>query len=470
MKGIVVAGVASGVGKTTAAVGIMAALARRGLRVQPFKVGPDYIDPTYHRAACGVPSRNLDSWMLPHDHLRELFVRAVVGCDVAVVEGVMGLFDGAFPDSDEGSTAEVAKLLGLPVLLVADASKAARSVAATVLGFQHFDPRVRVVGVLLNGIASPRHLDYCRRPIEQAVGLPVVGYLPRRDDLQLPERHLGLVPEVEGPVARDFFDRLAAQVEATVDLDLLLRLAEAPEPSPVPPRLFPQELVPARAIIAVARDRAFSFYYQDSLDLLSAWGAELVPVSPLEDTSLPEGCGALYLGGGFPEVYAWELAENVPFLRAVREAAARGLPIYAECGGLMFLGRELVDAQGRAHAMAGILPLRTTMEGARLHLGYRRVRALADGPVLAEGEEARGHEFHYSRLEALEEAPAAYEVLDQPGRLEGFRAGSVWGSYIHLHLGHSPDMAPRFVAAACQRRRQGPSELGTTPRTHVGSP
>jgi cobyrinic acid a,c-diamide synthase len=447
VKGIVVAGVASGVGKTTVAVGIMAALARRGLRVQPFKVGPDYIDPTYHRAACGVPSRNLDSWMLPHHHLRELFARAVAGGDVAVVEGVMGLFDGASPDSDEGSTAQVAKLLGLPVLLVADARKVARSVAATVLGFQRFDPQVRMVGVLLNGIASPRHLDYCRRPIEQAVGLPVVGYLPRRDDLQLPERHLGLVPEVEGPVARDFFDRLAAQVEASVDLDLLLRLAEAPDPAPPPPLLFPPQPLPTGAAVAVARDRAFSFYYQDALDLLSAWGAEVVPVSPLEDASLPPGVGALYLGGGFPELYARELAENAPFLQSVREAARRGLPIYAECGGLMYLARELVDAQGKAHPLAGLLPLRTSMEGARLQLGYRRVRALADGPVLAAGQEARGHEFHYSRLEVLEEAPAAYEVLDQPGRLEGFRVGSVWASYVHLHFAASPHMAPRLVAA-----------------------
>jgi cobyrinic acid a,c-diamide synthase len=205
--------------------------------------------------------------------------------------------------------------------------------------------------------------------------------------------------------------------------------------------------MPVRAAVAVARDRAFSFYYQDALDLLSAWGAEVVPVSPLEDASLPPGVGALYLGGGFPELYARELAENVSFLQSVREAARRGLPIYAECGGLMFLGRELVDAQGKAHLLAGLLPLRTSMEGARLQLGYRRVRALADGPVLAAGQEARGHEFHYSRLEVLEEAPAAYEVLDQPGRLEGFRVGSVWASYVHLHFAASPHMAPRLVAA-----------------------
>lgn len=448
MKGFVVAGLASGVGKTTAAVGIMAALARRGLRVQPFKVGPDYIDPTYHRAACGRPSRNLDSWMLPHEHLRELFVRAAAACDVAVIEGVMGLFDGASPDSDEGSTAQLARMLDLPVLLVADARKVARSIAATVLGFQQFDPRVRVAGVLLNGIASPRHLEYCRQPIEEAVGLPVVGYLPRRDDLQLPERHLGLVPEVEGPVARDFFDRLAAHVEATVDLDLLLRLAEAPDPPPQRPRLFPPQPLPKRAVIAVARDRAFSFYYQDALDLLEAWGAELVPVSPLGDAGLPEGCGSLYIGGGFPELYARELAANAPFLQSVREAARRGLPIYAECGGLMYLGRELVDAQGTAHGMARLLPLRTSMEGARLQLGYRTVRALADGPVLAKGEEARGHEFHYSRLEVLEEAPAAYELLNEPGRLEGFRVGSIWASYVHLHLAQSPRMAQRLVDAA----------------------
>lgn len=448
MKGFVIAGVTSGVGKTTIATGILAALARRGLRPQPFKVGPDYIDPTYHRAACGVPSRNLDSWLLPQEALRELFARAMRGRQVAVVEGVMGLFDGASPYSDEGSTAQVAKLLGLPVVLVVDARKVARSVAATVLGFREFDRELRIVGVILNGIAGPRHLEFCAPPIERATELPVLGYLPRRDDLALPERHLGLVPMVEGPAGRPFFERLAAQVEKTVDLDRLLHLASVRPPAEPPPRLFPAGPLPRRCRIAVALDRAFSFYYQDALDLLEAWGAEVVPVSPLEDAGLPEGCGALYLGGGFPELYARELAENRPFLESVRAAYARGVPIYAECGGLMYLGEEIADFQGQRHPMAGLLPIATSMQGARLQLGYRRLRALADGPLLRRGEEARGHEFHWSLLHRRADAPAAYEVLDQPGRQEGFRVGSIWASYVHLHLGSSPRLAPRLVDVA----------------------
>ena len=444
---VVIAGVRSGVGKTTIASGIMGALARRGLKVQPFKAGPDYIDPTYHGIACGVPSRNLDTWLLPHPVVAELFHRASGAADIAVVEGVMGVFDGHSSLDEDGSTAELAKLLDAPVILIADAGKVARSVAAEVLGYQQFDPNLRIAGVILNGVGSERHLEFCQPQIEATTGLPVVGWLPRRDDLVQPERHLGLIPTVEGTVMSDWYDALNAQVEATIDIDAIARIAAgAGRPAGGLAQVFPDEPQPMRTAIAVARDRAFSFYYQDSLDLLEAWGAEVVPFSPLDDAELPAGVGGVYLGGGFPELFAEELSANASMLQSVRDAAGRGLPVYAECGGLMYLGRSLSDLDGQQFPMVGVIPVVSSMEGRRLHLGYREVSACGDGPLLRSGEQVRGHEFHWSVLqEPPDAASAAYQVVNQEGRPEGFRAGSVWASYIHVHLGSRPGLAKRFV-------------------------
>lgn len=451
---VVLAGTRSGTGKTTIAAGIMGALARRGLRVQPFKCGPDYIDPSYHKLACGVPSRNLDAWLLPHNAALELFGRTTQRSDVAIVEGVMGLYDGHANLTEQGSTAEVAKLLNAPVVLIANAARVGRSIAAEVLGFQRFDPAVNIAGVILNGIGSPRHLDFCKPPIERATGLPVLGYLPRRDDLKAPERHLGLVPTVEGPVADEWLEALIAQVERTIDLDRLLEVATRADTPAVAPRLFPSEraAVPARARIAVAQDKAFNFYYQDSLDLLEAWGAEIAPFSPLADASLPRGVGGIYIGGGFPELFAAELAANEPMKQALRAAHAAGTQIYAECGGLMYLAEALTDFDGRTYSMAGLIAAQSSMSGGRLTLGYREVEALADGPLLAKGQRARGHEFHWSIADApADKARAAYAVHSQDGRLEGFRCGSLWASYIHMHLGSAPGMASRFVEMCGKR-------------------
>ncbi len=456
MQSFVVAGTHSGVGKTTVATGIMAALARRGYRVQPFKVGPDYVDPSYHGAACGRPSRNLDSWLLEAGVIRELFHRATGGCDVAVVEGVMGLYDGFGGDDEAGSTAHLAKLLGLPVLLVVDASAAARSVGAAVLGFKAFDPELNLAGVVLNGIAGDRHLEFVRPSLARA-GVPLLGYLPRRNDLALPERHLGLIPTVEGRVAADFYSTLAQQVEGTVALDRVLAITSQAAPgAPDAPLVFPERPTPVKTAIAVATDKAFSFYYTDSLDLLEAWGAELVRFSPLEDRDLPPGVGGVYIGGGFPELYAAELSENHTMRDAVRRAAEAGLPIYAECGGLMYLAETLEDFEGRTHPMAGVTPGRSFLKGTHLTLGYRTVRAVVESPLLDAGETARGHEFHLSALrEDPRGATPAYEVLDQPGRMEGFRVGNVLSSYVHLHFASKRGLAARFVdsCARCHTRR-----------------
>ena len=444
---VVIAGVRSGVGKTTIASGVMGALARRGMRVQPFKAGPDYIDPSYHTIACGVPSRNLDTWLLPHPVVSELFHRAAGAADIAVVEGVMGVFDGHSSLDEEGSTAELAKLLDAPVILIADAGKVARSVAAEVLGYQQFDPDLRVAGVILNGVGSERHLEFCQPQIEATTGLPVVGWLPRRNDLVQPERHLGLIPTAEGTVMNDWYDALNAQIELTIDLDAIARIAAtAGRPRAASEGVFPATPQAARAAIAVAQDRAFSFYYQDSLDLLAAWGAEIVPFSPLDDESLPDGVGGVYLGGGFPELFAADLSGNAGMLESMRQAVARGLPIYAECGGLMYLGRSLSDLDGQQFPMVGAIPVVSSMEGRRLHLGYREVSACGDGPLLTAGQQVRGHEFHWSVLQdPPDAASAAYQVVNQDGRPEGFRAGSVWASYIHVHLGSRPGLAKRFV-------------------------
>ncbi len=449
--GVVVGGVASGVGKTTVTAGLAAALRHRGLRVQPYKAGPDYLDPTHLSAFAGRACRNLDTWMLPAAHVRELFTRALGDADVAVVEGVMGLHDGRSGTDGAGSTASLARLLRLPVVLVVDASAMARSAAAIVLGYQQLDPALRFAGVILNRVAGAGHAAMCTSAIEEVTGLPVFGWLPRDGEIALPERHLGLTPALDAPPAPELEARLVTLIETHVDIDALrARMANIdPDTSR---RLFPRESVPRRARVAFARDEAFHFYYQDSLDLLAAWGAELLPFSPLTDSALPAGVDAVLLGGGFPELAAEQLASNAPMLEAIRGAAARGTPIYGECGGLMYLGSRLTSFDGAQHTMLGLVPASSVMTTDRLTLGYREVRSLGT-PFLAAGESVRGHEFHWSTLETpASEAGAAYRVLDGEPRPEGFRVGSVTATYVHLHLGARADLAPNFVDAVAGSR------------------
>jgi cobyrinic acid a,c-diamide synthase len=467
--GLVVGGVASGVGKTTLTLGLIGALRRRGLAVQPFKVGPDYIDPSHHTQAAGRTSRNLDSWLLPEPALRELFARAARVADAAIVEGVMGLFDGRSGEGETGSTAQVAKLLGLPVVLVVDAGKAARSVAATVLGFQSLDPDLRMVGVVLNNVSGERHAELGREAVEELARVSVLGWLPRDAELRQEERNLGLVPAAERRVPERLLGRAAAQVERHLDLDRLCRLAQIEPPAAGSSALFPAEALPVRARIAVARDEAFSFYYQDNLDLLTAYGAELAPFSPLRDPALPGDVGGVYLGGGFPELFATELAANAPMLASMRAAAVRGLPIYAECGGLMYLQERLVDPDDRPHVMAGLLPGASALTKQRLTLGYREVRARQASALLPAGRLVRGHEFHWSVADPPPPGLAAYDIVGEPGRVEGFAVGSVLASYVHLHFGSEPALARRFVEACSAPRREAasppPGTSSAPPRT-----
>lgn len=458
MTGVLIAAAASGAGKTTVTVGLIAALRQRGLRVQPFKVGPDYIDTSYHsQAAGGVASRNLDLWLLSAPAMRTLFARAMRGGDIAVIEGVMGLFDGRLGGEGLASSAHVARELSVPVVLVVDAGKLSWSAGALVLGFRQFDPSIRLAGVILNRVGGPRHAAELTQSIEERAGVPVLGWLPYQDDLRVPERYLGLVPTTEGPGWQRYLAAAEQAVATGVDLTRLIALAGegGTTLADTVAGLFPEQPVTTKAAIAVARDAAFSFYYQDALDLLAAWGAELVPFSPLADSGLPEDVSAVYIGGGFPELVAPDLAANTPMLQALRTAHARGVPIYAECGGLMLLGRSLVDAHAMRHAMAGIVPMDSTLAGTRLTIGYHDARAARDTLLLDAGQSVRGHEFHWSAPEADRAIDqAAYHIDERVPSAEGFASGQTLASYLHLHFAAdgTGQLARRLVSRAAAVR------------------
>jgi cobyrinic acid a,c-diamide synthase len=449
-RGIVIAGTHSGVGKTTITLGLMAALRRRGLRVAPFKVGPDFIDPGHHASAAGCASRNLDGWMLSREYNLAAFRRHAAEADVAVVEGVMGLFDGAGTDGEEGSTAQMAKWLGLPVLLVVDGAGMARSAAALVQGFEGFDTEVPFTGVLFNNLGSAGHLGYLRKAVEQHIHMPVLGGLVRDEGVGLPERHLGLVTAEDRPLSADFMERLADRLEAGLDLDRLL--AALPEMA-IAPHEDPMVVRKQAAVrIGVARDPAFCFYYPDNLDLLAAAGATIVPFSPLTDATLPEALDGLYLGGGYPELHAARLAANERLRREIRQCSLDGMPIYAECGGFMYLCRELGLADGAVYPMCGCFSHRTRMHPRLRRLGYRQVQLTGDTLLGPAGSVLRGHEFHYSDLEACEtvESETVYALSGRHGEIqqrEGHRTHNTLGSYVHLHWGSRPESAGAFVAA-----------------------
>jgi cobyrinic acid a,c-diamide synthase len=452
---LVIAGTQSGVGKTTVTVGLIDALRRRGLTVQPFKVGPDYIDPSYHTLAAGRPCRNLDTWLLPAKLVKTLFTQASGAADIAIVEGVMGLYDGYGYDNESGSTAEVAKLLAAPVIIVLDAGKLARSAGALALGYVQFDKDLRSVGFIGNTVASASHGHGVATAVEEATGLPVLGWLPREKSLHVAERQLGLIPTAEPGRWSEFAQTAGEVVDRHLDLVRLLAVAHDTLPLSDTNGVDVQE--PAylsngdRPVIAVARDEAFHFTYEDNLDLLRNAGAEIAFFSPLHDEALPAQTGVVILSGGFPEIYARQLSANRVMHDALRAAHERGLPLYAECGGLMYLAEAIVDAGGIQHSMVGLLPGRCIMEG-RLTLGYRQAQSAGDSWFLAAGETIRGHEFHYSKWEQPPaNLPPAYVLLPRTGegqpREDGTCIGNLWASYVHVHFGTKPELARRFVDA-----------------------
>lgn len=457
----VLAAPSSGSGKTTLAVGLMSAFAER-MTVQACKVGPDYIDPGYHAAATGRPSRNLDTWMIPTERVKELFLRSAYGADICIIEGVMGLFDGCDGRTESGSTAEVAKLLSAPVVLVIDAHSMARSAAAVALGFKAFDPHLNLAGVILNHVAGAAHAQWVTEAV-QSVGLTVLGCVPRDQNLSVPERHLGLYMAGERTAATQKFIEAAKEVVCQrIDLAALETLARtAPEIADAVQTLR----VPASgsARIGIARDEAFCFYYEDNFDLLREAGAELVFFSPLHDSAPPPALSGLYLGGGYPELYAAQLAENESMRMALRSAIQSGIPTYAECGGLMSLAESYFDEAGSEYPMMGVLPGCTRLTG-KLTMGYREVVALQPSPLLGKGQTARGHEFHYSEWIRPEERSAfAYAVQPRRGgepQPEGFVKNNLLASYVHLHFASNPNLARNFVSACRAFMKKRPEGAG----------
>lgn len=460
-KAVLIAGTHSGCGKTSVTLGLLRAFSRRGLKVQPFKAGPDFIDPGLHTAAAGTPSHNLDTWMQPRDALRGLFARHARNADVVLAEGAMGLFDGRGGTDEEGSAAHLAKLLGLPVALVIDARSQARSVSALALGFSRFDPQLRLAGLVLNRAGSPRHEALLREALAHTPGLPVLGCLARAEAIGLPSRHLGLVTaeDMAGDMAagaaglEGTLDALADWVEQGMDVPgLLVALPELdlsgfPAEEPAVAALAAMAEPPVR--IAVARDRAFCFCYGENLRLLEAAGAQLAFFSPLEDAALPEGVQGLYLPGGYPELAARQLAANAPMRAAILDFCRCGRPVWAECGGYMYLLEELADADGAVHPMCGALPGRAVLRGKRAALGYRQARTLADGPFGPAGTVLRGHEFHYSEYDGKPERPAyALTASDGTQALDGQAVGNIVGGWFHAHLASNPQAARAFVLAA----------------------
>ncbi|NTU42221.1 MAG: cobyrinate a,c-diamide synthase [Nitrospirales bacterium] len=478
--GFVIAGTHSGCGKTTVTMGILAALTKMGLRVQPFKVGPDFIDPGLHRMVTGRPSRNLDRWMCGDEYVKDCFLRHAQDADISVVEGVMGMYDG------ESSAARIAGLLGLPVILVVDAYGMAESAGAVVHGFANYpcEPRTEIIGIIFNRVASESHFARLKKSVTD---VPVLGWLPRERDFQIPERHLGLVTAEEAPLSCEGIDRLADMILEHVDMETIIKkgsrvqgpgsrttekgtrkktkesdslplLAPGPRPlAPLPlspdPGPWPLDPVPLSldpvVKVGVAYDKAFCFYYEDNLDLLRKAGAEICFFSPLADRELPD-VDLIYIGGGYPEVNARELSENRPILNALLSWAEAGKPLYAECGGLMYLSKGVHTQEGDFFPMAGILPFETEMTK-RPVLGYREVSISEDCILGKKGSVMRGHEFHYSVIRGEQTGDNCYSATTSTGQsvgTQGYRWKNTLASYIHIHLGSNRETAGCLVRSA----------------------
>ncbi len=485
--GLIIAGERSGVGKTTVTLALLSYLKRQGLQVQSFKVGPDYIDPMFHRYVTGRSCRNLDPVLTSEAYVQQCFDRHAQTATHTLVEGVMGLFDGASGQDGFASTAHIARLLDLPILLVLNCSGMSASIAALAHGYRSFDPRLNVAGVVLNRVASDRHLELLKTALEP-LKLPILGVLRRQDDITIPDRHLGLVPTAELENLNAVVKQLAHVGETCFDWTQLMPLLERQraggrgqkarkaegareeedatqnisegdasrtklktQNSLLPSLLTPHSSPLTR--LAIAQDSAFSFYYADNLDLLEALGAELMPWSPMHDRSLPEGIQGLYLGGGFPEVFAAQLAENVSARCSVQAAIRAGLPTYAECGGLMYLCEQITNFEEQTFPMVGVLPT-TAVMGKRLTLGYRHAIARQDSLLLDKGTTVWGHEFHRSYL-AQESSSPLFSRLKTPGSpletSEGWQSPNLHASYMHLHWGARPEIPARFLERASQR-------------------
>ncbi|KKI90899.1 cobyrinic acid a,c-diamide synthase [Bacillus sp. SA1-12] len=449
MNRFVLAGTGSGVGKTTFTIGIMRALMKRGLTVQGFKCGPDYIDPTYHTAVTQRPSRNIDSFMMSHETVRAIVARASQDADAAIIEGVMGFYDGKSPLSNEGSAAHISEITKSPVILIVNAASLARSAAAIVKGFQMLDEHSNIVGVIANQLGSKSHFEIVKAAIEQECGIPVIGYLPKGAVPMMPSRHLGLVPAIERGDLDSYFDRLAEAIEETLDIEQLLEMTKT-ESLNVAASIFDAQPQRQEVHIAVAKDAAFNFYYEENLELLRAYGATLHYFSPLQNEAVPEKARGLYLGGGFPEEFAEQLAKNEETKQSIRASLKRGIPTLAECGGFMYLTEEIVNRQGQAFPMLGIIPGRVKMQDKLAALGYREITGVSGNFLINEEEQAKGHEFHYSTYEGEPASPAYFSKGRFRAQQEGYLHKNIVAGYTHFHFASNPQLVKNWLTACLE--------------------
>ena len=447
---IVIAGTNSGVGKTTIVTGLLAAFHKKGFNVQPFKVGPDYIDPGFHTKASGSPSYNLDTWMTPPEHLISTFVSLSESADISIIEGVMGLFDGG--ENGVSSTAYIAKKLKAPIVLVLDCKAVGDSIAATALGFREYDKDIQIAGVILNRLGSDRHEQMIRNAMAK-INMPVLGAFHRDDELKTPERHLGLTPVTEIET-ETLIDHMREAADKWADTDALLKLAQNAEPLAINQV---ESVVKEKIVrIAVAKDEAFSFYYPTSLAELERRGAELIEFSPLRDTEVPDADGIIF-GGGFPEMFLHELENNKFMKESIRKNASEGMPVYAECGGLMYLCHKIQGFEGETYDMVGLVPAICKMQGKLQRVGYVTGKALRGSVIADEGDELKGHEFHFSLMEGEENFPWAYSLKgtrQKAGHDEGYSRQNILASYLHLSFARNPKAADKLIES-CKEYRNG---------------
>ncbi len=441
-NGFVLAGTHSGAGKTTISSGILGALKKRGHRVQPFKTGPDYIDPAFHAFITGVKSKNLDTWMLSEESIQYLYAKNTQEADVAVVEGVMGFFDGLGSTEEMGSTAYLAKLLKLPVILIIDGSGMARSAAAIVKGYASFDPQICIAGVIVNRVGSDHHYQIIKEAVEHYTGIPCIGFVKKNQQIGLSSRHLGLVPAGEVDALNDKLGEVVQMIEESVDLDRLIELTVQKRPLKASHVTEEKRGHYQGLRIGVALDESFNFYYWDNIEWLLELGAEVVYFSPMKEPCLPEGLDFVYIGGGFPEVFAKTLAENTSFLESLKTYIQSGKPLYAECGGLMYLTEAIRDLEGQRHQMVGAIQGEARMTKTLKHFGYNEVHTKPE--VTGRGYVFKAHEFHRSEMIGASEM-TAYSLYKYKGTPKekhwqcGYAVGNVLGAYAHVHFYSEPE-------------------------------
>ncbi|AOT72377.1 cobyrinate a,c-diamide synthase [Geosporobacter ferrireducens] len=447
----VLAGTQSGVGKTTISIGIMAALKKKGYRVQAFKVGPDYIDPAFHSFVTGNASRNLDGWMLEEAVVRELFVKNAYGKDIAVIEGVMGLYDGFGIEKDQGSTAHISKILNAPVILIINGNGMSASAAAQVLGYKAFDPDVNIQGVIINNLSGEKHYELLKAAIERYTGIPCLGYMKNNSAIQLKSRHLGLIPSVEVEDLRKKIDEIGDMVGETIDLDRLMETSKNTKSLQSVQYFSKENAAIDQVHIGVALDKAFNFYYKDNLDLLEELGAKLIYFSPLEDEKLPENIHGLYFGGGFPEVFADQLEKNFTMRQDIKNLVDLGIPTYAECGGLMYLTEAITTLEGKRHEMVGIFEAETTMTNRLQRFGYVEVNIEKPCVISHIPVRVKGHEFHRSIITSPQNADYGYQVVKKRSGepVNSWHCGllkqNVLAGYAHIHFYNHKELAKDFI-------------------------